>query len=114
MCCVGLDWSCYIVTRSFLFFFFFSSRRRHTRLTCDWSSDVCSSDLLVDIALAHHMPVRKRRRVKELAEGDHDAGAEPDSDLTVPGVLQDDIGLAIQIGRASCRKECRSRWSPYH
>src|SRR6267142_3912296 len=29
------------------FFFFFSSRRRHTRLTCDWSSDVCSSDLVV-------------------------------------------------------------------
>src|SRR6267142_3650415 len=26
-------------------FFFFSSRRRHTRLTCDWRSDVCSSDL---------------------------------------------------------------------
>src|SRR6266571_4947328 len=25
--------------------FFFSSRRRHTRLTCDWSSDVYSSDL---------------------------------------------------------------------
>src|SRR6266571_7410132 len=24
--------------------FFFSSRSRHTRLTCDWSSDVCSSD----------------------------------------------------------------------
>src|SRR5438477_13219002 len=30
---------------NFFFFFFFSSRRRHTRLTCDWSSDVCSSDL---------------------------------------------------------------------
>src|SRR6266480_6129055 len=29
-----------------MFFFFFSSRRRHTRLTCDWSSDVCSSDLI--------------------------------------------------------------------
>src|SRR5882762_1656332 len=29
----------------FLFFFFFSSRRRHTRFKCDWSSDVCSSDL---------------------------------------------------------------------
>src|SRR5438477_10167403 len=29
----------------FFCFFFFSSRRRHTRLTCDWSSDVCSSDL---------------------------------------------------------------------
>src|SRR2546426_12527237 len=29
-----------------LLFFFFSSRRRHTRLQGDWSSDVCSSDLL--------------------------------------------------------------------
>src|SRR5437762_6458824 len=28
------------------FFFFFSSRRRHTRYIGDWSSDVCSSDLL--------------------------------------------------------------------
>src|SRR5688572_30860536 len=27
------------------FFFFFSSRRRHTRFDCDWSSDVCSSDV---------------------------------------------------------------------
>src|SRR5579862_9145649 len=27
-------------------FFFFSSRRRHTRWNCDWSSDVCSSDLV--------------------------------------------------------------------
>src|SRR2546430_11291696 len=27
------------------FVFFFSSRRRHTRFDCDWSSDVCSSDL---------------------------------------------------------------------
>src|SRR4030066_1384544 len=25
--------------------FFFSSRRRHTKFKCDWSSDVCSSDL---------------------------------------------------------------------
>src|SRR5215211_8289705 len=35
-------------------FFFFSSRRRHTRSLCDWSSDVCSSDLvdLDDLATA--------------------------------------------------------------
>src|SRR5882672_2347229 len=32
----------------YIFFFFFSSRRRHTRSLCDWSSDVCSSDLLFD------------------------------------------------------------------
>src|SRR5215210_1438917 len=32
--------------KQLLFFFFFSSRRRHTRYIGDWSSDVCSSDLL--------------------------------------------------------------------
>src|SRR5207237_5810348 len=35
--------------------FFFSSRRRHTRFKCDWSSDVCSSDL-------GRMRARQRRR----------------------------------------------------
>src|SRR5690349_23956177 len=33
----------------FSFFFFFSSRRRHTRSLRDWSSDVCSSDLVLDV-----------------------------------------------------------------
>src|SRR5689334_18693581 len=38
--------------------FFFSSRRRHTRWNCDWSSDVCSSDLLLvrDRANSWHAP----------------------------------------------------------
>src|SRR2546429_9954876 len=31
-----------------LCFFFFSSRRRHTRCSRDWSSDVCSSDLVME------------------------------------------------------------------
>src|SRR5207237_6347230 len=35
---------CYCVA-CYSFCFFFSSRRRHTRFKCDWSSDVCSSDL---------------------------------------------------------------------
>ena len=36
--------------------FFFSSRRRHTRSLCDWSSDVCSSDLetLVSVSQTPH------------------------------------------------------------
>ena len=29
-------------------------------------------------------------------------------------VYQGSSGVVYQIGRASCRKECRSRWSPYH
>src|SRR5690606_39444761 len=37
-----------------VFLFFFSSRRRHTRFSRDWSSDVCSSDLIgYDEGLAH-------------------------------------------------------------
>src|SRR2546427_8783691 len=31
--------------------FFFSSRRRHTRFDCDWSSDVCSSDLVSSLVM---------------------------------------------------------------
>src|SRR2546430_3102881 len=35
--------------------FFFSSRRRHTRFDCDWSSDVCSSDLFERVSPEHWM-----------------------------------------------------------
>src|SRR5689334_24399850 len=46
--CCGVGAVCYFVLSRYTgysFFFFFSSRRRHTRWNCDWSSDVCSSDL---------------------------------------------------------------------
>src|SRR5690242_21952452 len=42
-------------------YFFFSSRRRHTRLTCDWSSDVCSSDLHADDCRFSHAPVLEQK-----------------------------------------------------
>src|SRR5256886_10349454 len=38
---------------------FFSSRRRHTRFDCDWSSDVCSSDLLCGTFRKIHLPGTK-------------------------------------------------------
>src|SRR6266567_8404191 len=58
-----------------LFFFFFSSRRRHTRFDCDWSSDVCSSDLAAAV-LAEDGPaaVRLARQVGALAQ---DAQVDP-------------------------------------
>src|SRR5260221_10777967 len=40
ICCIS-----WVLGLSLNSFFFFSSRRRHTRSLCDWSSDVCSSDL---------------------------------------------------------------------
>src|SRR6266496_1802980 len=42
------------------FFFFFSSRRRHTRSLRDWSSDVCSSDLLAQPDQHQHLVLAVR------------------------------------------------------
>src|SRR5215204_2674048 len=53
------------ITAEGLGWFFFSSRRRHTRSLCDWSSDVCSSDLIGEggkvneILITHGGPATK-------------------------------------------------------
>src|SRR2546427_7942440 len=59
---------CLAVTLLLCFFFFFSSRRRHTRFDCDWSSDVCSSDLRAPRRAdwLHATPHRALRRVDDL------------------------------------------------
>src|SRR6266478_7679352 len=49
-----------------IFFFFFSSRRRHTRFDCDWSSDVCSSDLT---KLADPKAAKQRFQYRPFAGG---------------------------------------------
>src|SRR2546422_6429186 len=49
------------------FFFFFSSRRRHTRCSRDWSSDVCSSDLLSYLAL-FYVPINQIHSVNHLLQ----------------------------------------------
>src|SRR5688572_15823327 len=49
----------------FFFFFFFSSRRRHTRFDCDWSSDVCSSDLLKHLLAVDAVAAERARRTFE-------------------------------------------------
>src|SRR5207253_5149548 len=58
------------------FFFFFSSRRRHTRWPRDWSSDVCSSDLMAERSRISNSPpcrsmkksICSRRRAAGLAK----------------------------------------------
>src|SRR4029453_19144080 len=52
-----------------------SSRRRHTRSLCDWSSDVCSSDLLV-AGLDRHF--RGPRLVRTLIMDDCPYDGQPD------------------------------------
>src|SRR5260370_25880968 len=53
--------------------FFFSSRRRHTRFKCDWSSDVCSSDLdLLQQEVLKIHAVRTRSKCRALRAGRRD------------------------------------------
>src|SRR2546430_11775677 len=96
------------------FLFFFSSRRRHTRFDCDWSSDVCSSDLKED--------GRKCSRGDLLFAGAIEIGdvnciVALESDATFGGIRSNaghDQGKKNRSEERRVGKECRSRWSPYH
>src|SRR5260370_6324604 len=95
--------------------FFFSSRRRHTRLKCDWSSDVCSSDLAgeaeskeIDAALlcvgaaAIDLIVATLRRFLWIRL------------LRLGFVVAALLAIPLRSEERRVGKECRSRWSPYH
>src|SRR5690606_39292646 len=86
--------------------FFFASRRRHTRFSRDWSSDVCSSDLLaykLDInefrgqesvqLLVSHLTTRRGWVPDPTPAGRHKAGP-----------TRKEWSAPHQIGRASCRE----------
>src|SRR2546427_7276711 len=94
-------------------FFFFSSRRRHTRFDCDWSSDVCSSDLSPSLTRSFAMtslrPYRPALSVpKAMVELEDGKGMQFD-----PGAVQAFL-RAFRSEERRVGKECRSRWSPYH
>src|SRR6266581_6048906 len=76
-----------------MFFFFFSSRRRHTRWTGDWSSDVCSSDLIAAQRRDRGSCERKRRRRGgDRTELPHDA--VDDASRRAPGKKVGERGMA--------------------
>src|SRR5207245_4946756 len=86
----------------FCFFFFFSSRRRHTRCYRDWSSDVCSSDLLWRNRNPRPLIEPLARRAGVLIGNTGAVSA-------MLGLAADDASLATperarEIGRASCRE----------
>src|SRR5260221_3154667 len=71
-----------------LLFFFFSSRRRHTRSLCDWSSDVCSSDLGLP-----RLPVADDQLALAPADGDHGVDRlQPGLHRLLDGRAIDDAG----------------------
>src|SRR5436190_20596029 len=75
------------------YLFFFSSRRRHTRSLCDWSSDVCSSDLFA---------------------GDG-ARIDEDGDFWLMGRVDDVMNVSAKRSEERrVGKECRARMSLYN
>src|SRR3546814_4847203 len=94
---ITLSYVCIFVC--FFFVFFFKQKTAYEMRISDWSSDVCSSDL-----------VWIERSSECWRSSVADWGLVK---VHVPAKLH--FG---EIGRASCRKECvstcRSRWSPYH
>src|SRR3712207_7623006 len=90
-------------------FFFFSSRRRHTRYWRDWSSDVCSSDLVMKMVKVF---VAVKRKIQP---GDKMAGRHGNKGVVSRIVPIEDMPfLEDRSEERRVGKECRSRWSPYH
>src|SRR5256885_6720397 len=98
-----------------IIFFFFSSRRRHTRLQGDWSSDVCSSDL---VSFSKIKPCSHDIIIDPTIAWCIYYGGGPDDFSSDILVRKDDNGIeGVFVTRSEERrvgKECRSRWSPYH
>src|SRR2546430_7414091 len=100
-------------------YLFFSSRRRHTRFDCDWSSDVCSSDLTSRPPQKADCPAGTRSagcfrlllyptHATQSRHPHRDQG-NVDGHIFAPSALWDRRSEERRVG-----KECRSRWSPYH
>src|SRR2546430_6081011 len=87
--------------------FFFSSRRRHTRFDCDWSSDVCSSDLerLARAIFASPVPVVSAvGHETNLTLSDLVADLRAPTPSAAAELLAPDLAALLKIGRASCRE----------
>src|SRR5688500_19760129 len=81
--------------------FFFSSRRRHTRLQGDWSSDVCSSDLVCSSFIA---------RTASLSLFHSDRSPAPETLFTSCWVI---VEPPWRSEERRVGKECGSRWWAY-
>src|SRR5260370_34188727 len=107
--------------------FFFSSRRRHTRFKCDWSSDVCSSDLSLAATLGPigHVAYTAGNIYQDAYA---EAGNPGYPVISIQWTNMKDVGMSIpavkhktpaeqeEIRSEERRvgEEGRSRWSPYH
>src|SRR3546814_6052797 len=94
-----------------LFFFFFKQKTAYEMRISDWSSDVCSSDLICRKGECRD-PQRSSRR-----HGNAQGGREQEGNLGGRPEALGDRGAERseerRVGK-ECVSTCRSRWSPYH
>src|SRR5690606_39449043 len=102
---------------------FFSSRRRHTRFSRDWSSDVCSSDLLLIMYFRNDTSAFDGKRIEQL---DRKGMVNNKFNAFIMGKLQEagipthfvkllsDTEVLVRSEERRVGKECRSRCSQYH
>src|SRR3546814_2310172 len=102
-----------------LFFFFFKQKTAYEMRISDWSSDVCSFDLIhfqpdiIDYVIAHE--------IAHLRELNHSKNFWREVDRILPGFERardalrqyDPRSEERRVGKG-CVSTCRSRWWPYH
>src|SRR3546814_7200664 len=91
---------CFFSFLFFFFFFFFKQKTAYEMRISDWSSDVCSSDLMCLLALPGRLPACRADWTRPWASGRHEWERPPRSEER-------------RVGK-ECVSTCRSRWSPYH
>src|SRR3546814_6331217 len=92
----------------FMYFFFFKQKTAYEMRISDWSSDVCSSDLVEARAPTGGIPFLKFFTVFSVDQCD---GLPPN--LAEPLPPMPERSEERRVGK-ECVSTCRSRWSPYH
>src|SRR3546814_6836243 len=98
MCLVLVIWFCCV-------FFFFKQKTAYEMRISDWSSDVCSSDLIRTFQQCG------LKRSRESAPANSYSVSSSAFMVTRPQQLR--RSEERRVGK-ECVSTCRSRWSPYH
>src|SRR5205809_6151338 len=102
----------------YIFFFFFSSRRRHTRCSRDWSSDVCSSDLVEE---GFQLIVGARHQTKSSSRPPRNPDSVPPQMGAVTFEVPEDqvdglppVGSGTALGAFSAERRCEALGGGLH
>src|SRR3546814_9106614 len=95
----------------FFFFFFFKQKTAYEMRISDWSSDVCSSDLIEQPGSRQSNPAACS--VSAMPSSSACLLTSPDPGTTIAWTCGATRSEERRVGK-ECVSTCRSRWSPYH